>query len=282
MKRPLIYKYPENSIFVADHKKVVMRYIQNILGLSAVAALVFIFTGCSKTKNLPTFKEKELTMWMEKGSCFGKCAVYSLKIYKNGQVLYTGKANTDKMGQYYKMMNETEYKDMWAAFQESGFQSFDSLYVSGVDDFPAITLGMTMGKHRKTITYKENRPDALYKLQLKMEKLANSFDWIALQKDDRVLEYKPIEGRQNNQDDGVNLKNEIIIQPKEKVNLEEWTKRYQGYEVVVVKKIAPNLSYYLITWNTSIISPDEMLLKIKSDGDVQSAEFNKKIMKRED
>lgn len=278
----LIFKYRENSIFVANHKKIVMTLIKNTFGSCILLVAFMIFTGCSKTKDLPTFKEKDVAMWMEKGSCLGKCAVYSLKIYKNGQVLYTGKANTDKMGQFYKMIPETEFKEMQTAFEESGFLSFDSIYVSGVDDFPLITLGMMMSKQRKTIKYKENRPEPLYKLQLKMEKLANSFDWTPMQKDSRVLEYKPIEGRQNNADDGVHIKNEIIIQPKVNVNMDNWVGRYQGYEVKVVKKIAPNLSYYLITWNTNIISPEEILQKIKSDMDIQSAEFNKKIMQRED
>lgn len=247
---------------------------------TCILTLLFL-SSCSKTKGLPKMKEKDLSMWIEKGSCYGKCAVYTMKVYSNKYALYEGRANTDKMGQYYKMISDSMYKALESAFEQSGFMMKDSVYRSDIADFPQITLGYKDGKKIKTVVYKENRPDEIHDLQLKLEKVANSFDWIALQKVEKQMEYTPVEGRQHG-DDGVHLKNEIIVEPNANTDIEKWLQRYQGYDLAIVKKIAPNFNYYLLSWNTSIITPDEMLAKLKSDKELKSAEFNKKIMKRDE
>ena len=219
-------------------------------------------------------------MYLEKGSCLGKCAVYSLTIYKNKYALYEGRFNTDKPGKHYKLLPDSVYENLKIQFKNASFENFDSFYRSDIADFPTIVLGYYLGNKPKTITYKENKPEALFVIQTKLERVANSFDWIAMQKTKENLEYKPIDVKRI-QADGVYIKNEIIIEPADGMDIENCIGSYEGYKLAIKEKIAPNFNYYLLTWDTELISSDEMLAKLKADKCIKTAAYNKKIMQRE-
>lgn len=249
------------------------------LFILAAWLLLSVF-ACRSSKNMPSFNEKNKAMSLEKGSCLGKCAVYSLTIYKNKYALYEGRFNTDKPGKHYKLLPDSVYENLNIQFEKASFDGLDSLYPSDIADFPTIVLGYYLGKKAKTITYKENKPESLSVIQKKLEQVANSFDWIAMQKTKENIEYKPMDAKRM-QDDGIYIKNEIIIEPSDGMDIEKCISSYEGYKLASKGKIAPNFNYYLLTWNTEIISPDEMLAKLKSDKCFKTAEFNKKIMQRD-
>lgn len=235
--------------------------------------------SCSPKNRIPTFKDKDLLISLDKGSCLGKCAVYSLSIYKNKVALYEGKTNSDKIGKHYKVLTDSMFQALNMLFKNSDFLNLDATYPSYIEDFPSITVGYYGVKPPKIIQYKEDKPESLKVIQLKLEHLANSFDWNSLQKNKDNLEYTPVSSRDLEND--IYVRDEIIIEPKAGIEVEKWVRRYIGYSVVIVNKIAPNFNYYLIQWDLNVISPDEMLEKLKQDTEIKSAEFNKKIMKRD-
>lgn len=245
-----------------------------------ICAMLTLLSACSTRKGIPSFKPKNLAMTLQKGSCLGKCAVYTLSVYSDKYALYEGRYNTDKVGKYYKLLSDSVYRDLTGFFNTIQFVNMDSVYRSDIADFPSVTIGYHLAKKPKYVTFKENRPDELVQLQRKLEQVANSFDWIPMQKNKEKLEYTPVDGNRSHED-GVNIKTEIIMEPVQGVSMDKWLERYQGYGVKIKEKIAPNFAYYLLTWDMEIISADDMLQKIRLDSEVKSAEFNKKIMTRE-
>lgn len=254
--------------------------MNRLLVFSIVSWGILSFFSCKTTKGVPAFKEKDKAMTLEKGSCLGKCAVYTLTIYKNKYALYEGRFNTDKIGKHYKLIPDTTYNQLKMLYEKAGFMNFDSVYTSDIADFPTIVVGYYLGKSPKTVTYKENKPDELSAIQRKLEHVANSFDWTPMQKSKENMEYTPMDVKRF-EEDGVNIKNEIIIEPADGVNIEKWLENYEGYKLQIIRKVAPNFNYYIVGWDTNTIRPEEMLLKLKADQRVKTAEFNKKIMQRE-
>ena len=96
--------------------------------------------GCASTVDIAKLKEKNLLIGMEKGSCYGKCSVYNIKVYKNRVVVYEGIANVDKYGLYSKKLTKEELNNLISSFEVSNFFKYDSVYPSSVIDFPMIKL----------------------------------------------------------------------------------------------------------------------------------------------
>jgi hypothetical protein len=256
-----------------------MKLFSGMLKLSVSIMMVSLLFSCSAKKALPKLNDKDVLMSFEKGSCLGKCAVYSLKIYKNKYALYTGTANTDKMGKHMMLLPDSTFNNLQELFVKADFDKLQSNYPSEIIDFPLVSVGYYRKNNVKVITYKETKPAELGRIQTKMEQISNSFGWTSLEKKQEVMEYQPVDGR--NRQANQNLpQNEIIIQPKEDVNIDQWVKRYEGYKVAVKQKLAPNFNYYVITWDTEVIGSEEMLQKIKGDSEIILASFNKMITTR--
>ena len=76
------------------------------------------------------------------------------------------------------------------------------------------------------------------------------------------------------------LENEIIVLLNPEVDPGYWSKRYINFRMEVVDRIAPNMNYYLVTYDLNIVKPAVMLQVIKSDRDVIDAGFNKCLTER--
>lgn len=248
------------------------------LGLSLL--VVVLLFSCSTKKALPKLNDKDILMSFEKGSCLGKCAVYSLKIYKNKYALYNGTANTDKMGKHMMLLADSIFYNLQQLYVAANFDQLLANYPSDITDFPLISIGYYKKNNVKIITYKETKPSELSRIQSKMEQISNSFGWTSMEKKQEVMEYQPVDGRNRQINQNI-AQNEIIIQPKDDVNIDQWVKRYEGYKVVIKQKLAPNFNYYIITWDSEVIGSEEMLQKIKGDSEIILASFNKMITTRD-
>ena len=81
-------------------------------------SFVFLLTimlaqDCNSRKNkksdIPEMNTSEVmpVIKMMKNPCFGKCPMYALTLYNNGDAEYVGRANVEKLGTYTKKI-ETE------------------------------------------------------------------------------------------------------------------------------------------------------------------------------
>jgi hypothetical protein len=230
-----------------------------ILALSGI--LGFSISNYAQEIDLPEFS-------MSKGMCYGSCPEYTLEIYKSKYMLFKGLKNTNRLGTYKKELTISEYKTICKAFKKSKFSSYLDFYESRVPDLPSVSI--TYHKKNKTITGKLERPQTI----LELEDLLSQY---AENKDSWVLFEKPKGSAEELQKEG---SMEIIIHVSNELDVASWIKRYHQYKMQLVKKIAPNLSYYLINFDVSKISADQMLLTLKKDPEVKGAQFNAEIKPR--
>ena len=64
--------------------------------------LVFIlfFSSCFNLTKQKELQSPKIIISLEKTACFGKCPVFKIIIYNNGEGLYNGKKFVKKVGEY--------------------------------------------------------------------------------------------------------------------------------------------------------------------------------------
>jgi hypothetical protein len=74
---------------------------------------------------------------------------------------------------------------------------------------------------------------------------------------------------------------ELIVQFNQTVTMEDWVKTYASQKMKTIKQVAPNMNYYVVSFDSSILNAKEMITLIKKDTKVVEAQTNKKVFARE-
>lgn len=236
------------------------------------------FLSCSGTKDISKLKEKDKIISLKKGSCYGRCAVYNLDFYKDGFIVYEGLLHTEKYGIYSKFITKETLESLKKEFESIGFNNLPSEYPSEIVDLPLISIFHNNGKVSKTVSGRTDRPKELVQLQIKLEKIANETGW----KLEKAYTKEDTNGKEKRDEDPQKVfENQLIIEPAENVSLTNWFQRYQRYDLQLIKKVAPELDYWLVSFNLKLISQKDMAKLLKSDRDLKSVEVNRPIENRD-
>jgi hypothetical protein len=232
---------------------------------------VLLFASCASVKIVGDNKGQVTAI--EKSPCFGKCPVYAMQIFKDGKVLYEGRANTKKLGTFQKTLTKKELTTVVKAFENARFTTFQDTYISELADLPSTLIYYSDGKVNKSVTGKENRPAPVMQLQYMLEKIADSDGWLLIKGPDisNELEEKV--------EEELTIYSEIIIEPSPG-SLSRFLQDYQAKSVSLTDRVTEDGRLWLIKYNTNAYKPEEMLQMIKSDSRIISAEFNKKLQNR--
>ncbi len=239
-------------------------------------AILFVVFSCKSKKEIieepvQVSEAEKVEITMSKGSCFGRCPVYTISLNQQGYSVFHGKRFSDRKGWFEKTFTKKEYEKVLSAFANSDFESFQDVYESEIPDLPLVTISYKKGEgETKTVKGKVERPEALIKLQALLEELAETDEgWTIKENTEEEEKDEPKE---------TTLYNEIIIEPQKSMVLPPWFKQQKElYGIRLLKKIAPNLNYWLITYDTSKFKPEEMLQILLDDPKIKHAEFNKKV-----
>lgn len=74
---------------------------------------------------------------------------------------------------------------------------------------------------------------------------------------------------------------QLIVQFKEAVNIDEWAKSYAAYQMKAIEKVAPDLNYWVLSFNSSTIFAKDLIEKVKQDTKVKEAQLNRKASARD-
>lgn len=239
-----------------------------IVALLVITSMI----ACKSTKSTSSLDSDDLKYSLKKGACFGQCPVYTLEINKNGYAVYTGTNFTDKLGKYDKTLSKDDLNKLNKAFKNSKFSEYPTEYKSLIPDLPMIRVGYHNGQEYRVVSGREDRPEELMQLQFLLEKIADSGDWNLLESQEVINNAKKPEV--------VIMYEEVIIEPNQGLQMAKWLESKKTLGVRLIKKIAPGLNYYLITYDQSIINPKDFLQLLSNDKDIKTAEFNKKTSRR--
>jgi len=119
-----------------------------------------------------------LVLSMERTPCFGRCPVYSIRIYENGLFVYDTKKFTDTSACRYSLLSKEELAGLKQKFSDMNFFQFEDKYPADKrtpTDLPSCILFFNNGKQQKTIIDKRwDTPETLTQLELAVDNLVNS------------------------------------------------------------------------------------------------------------
>ena len=238
----------------------------------SLAFCLLIFVGCKTTQSVKSIDKDEVRFYLSKGACFGQCPSYTLTVFQNRKAVFHGKTFTEKLGIHERTLSKEEFKALENKFEEKEFKKFEEVYNSSLVDLPLIEVGYNDGTGYSASSGRDTRPNDLNLLQIELEKVVDRNGW--------TMTSSPQEIDNNRKPEVVLIKEEVIIEPDSGLLLAKWIEAHNGIGVRLIKRIAPGLNYYLITYDSSKISGENFLQLLKDDAQIKTAEFNKKTARR--
>jgi hypothetical protein len=122
-----------------------------VIFIAALTVLLSCKQG-EKTSNLlnkTTLNEKapetntvqeSLFLTMERTPCFGRCPNYKITIMNTGKVFYNGIKDTEKIGQYTKVLSAKQLAEIQTKMDEINLFEMNNKYDSNITDIPAVAL----------------------------------------------------------------------------------------------------------------------------------------------
>lgn len=229
--------------------------------------LPVLFFACDTyPKNTPVENLTEV-ITMSKGPCFGTCPVFTLTIYNNAMATFQGERFTDKQGLYTMDIGREKLRQLVAAFREANLWQYPDAFKSQIPDLQSVTITFTNEGKTKSIIGKDGRPEALLQLEEMLDDIANAANWTLKEAPDFGLP----EGT---------IANELLVQLKPRTDGSQWVQRYAKQGMKLVKRVSPGGDYYLVSFDTAAVEPNQMLGWVQEDELVVTAEFNKQVTGR--
>lgn len=240
--------------------------------LLVLLSLILLISACKTTKDVVVSEEdikqvkvnpEDMVFSMQKGACFGTCPEYKLTIYKDRFAQFMGKRNTDRIGTYGKFLTKEEYTVVANTFEKEDFFSYQDIYESEIADLPLMKIAQQKGGEMKLIAGKRERPEALHRIQFRLEQIAeNKNGWTFI--NDTTGEKAEIK---------IN-KNEIVLDIAKGNQLARWFNQVkEDYGVQILKKLSNNSDSWLITYDTKNHDADTFLKYLQADPVIKSASF---------
>ncbi len=147
-----------------------------------IRALVFLILvislwSCKSTKVNSSNNNDIVFCTLERTPCFGRCPVYSIKIYESGLLLYKGQRNVQDTFCHSRQISKSELTSLKSAFAEVDFMAMKSSYPfeeRAPVDLPSCIIFFKSNNQEKTVTdHHWKSPENLAFLERKIDSLAN-------------------------------------------------------------------------------------------------------------
>ncbi len=247
--------------------------------LSVLTSMILMSSSCSSKKEITkeiakvsTTPNNVVKYGLQKGACFGSCPMYTLHIYADGKAVLDAKKFLPELGKFERQLSPTEFTKIEKAFAESDFYSHQDTFTSMIPDLPLIRVTYHNGSTSKTIQGREGRPASVVGLERMLDIAAMGKGWKLIESYEEKSKKKAAPGV---------IYNQLIVQPHPGKLTEAWLSKYKAYELKKVRKISPDLEYYVLGFSTKKIDPKKMLEMMQHDPAIRLVEFNKEMTLRD-
>jgi hypothetical protein len=117
---------------------------------------------------------------LRRAPCYGRCPVYEVQFFYNGDAVFYGERNVKMQGIYLAQAPDSLLREILRLAQEIRFMELlDTYPPTGPDlpDLPPATTTFNDGKQRKTILNRYEAPPALLRFEQLLDQLAQKLDW---------------------------------------------------------------------------------------------------------
>ena len=98
--------------------------------------LILFISSCFNFTKQKELQSPEKIISLEKTACFGRCPVFKIIIYNNGECLYNGIKFVKKSGKYNLKINKQEINKILSQAKEIGFDNLKNEYSERITDLP--------------------------------------------------------------------------------------------------------------------------------------------------
>jgi len=120
-------------------------------------------------------------LYYKRTPCFGMCAIFTMTVFSNGEVEYSGKNFTNLIGEYRTQLDKTILQNMTVTAEEIGyFRMLDSYDNEGVTDLPSIYTALKKDNKLKWVKNRYNGPKELKALYSNLDKVIAEAQWEAV------------------------------------------------------------------------------------------------------
>ena len=117
---------------------------------------------------------------LRKTSCYGKCPVYSIKLYSDGRAIFYGNSNVDKEGLYEAFCTESDFFKIFKAAELANYFVLRSQYPTDGRKIPDLPNTITYLKREgleKRIINRFDAPVDLLEFEKWLDGFFDKLDW---------------------------------------------------------------------------------------------------------
>ena len=129
--------------------------------------LILFISSCFNFTKQKELQSPEKIISLEKTACFGRCPVFKIIIYNNGECLYNGIKFVKKSGEFNLKINKQEINKILSQAKEIGFDNLKNEYSERITDLPTTYI---MINNKKIKDY-YGAPSELKDLEKLIEKI---------------------------------------------------------------------------------------------------------------
>lgn len=253
-----------------------MKLVKFLLLSSLGLLLLIALAGCDPSALLgpqaSNADKYDLRVSYHRGSCYGRCEVFTLDLYENGLLLFQGERFTDRPGTWQKNIDRRRVVSLLDSFERANFDAYPLSFRSQLADAATITITYydEEGLGHET-SFKDDAPEELKALDAAMFQLAQLADYRQVSALIEGKKSRPVAGKE---------RQEIIVELKDDVKPEAWIIAYSKQNVALKNRISPNGSYYLISADPNVMPTEELLDFLRQDENVLSAQLNQQVSPR--
>lgn len=124
--------------------------------------------------------EPRLFASLKRTPCYGRCPVYEVQFYSNGQALYKGEQNVPLNGIYLGNVPDSTIQQILEKAMNIGFFSLSDFYPEKgepIADLPQSITYLNDGRQEKTIVNNHLAPVELIRFERFLDSLTNAIQW---------------------------------------------------------------------------------------------------------
>ena len=126
--------------------------------------------------------DESIVISLERGMCFGTCPVYTVSLFGNGTVLWSGEMYVETTGNDTREINPADVYALFQSLQDGGFFELNESYTAyEITDMPFVVLTVrneTLSKEVHHYHGDMSAPENLSLMEDTVDLVANTTHWI--------------------------------------------------------------------------------------------------------
>ena len=232
--------------------------------LACCAGLVFLSCKTTQQGQVESGSDgegKDLVVQYSRGACYGTCPVFDVYVLEDGTLLYRGRSFAPREGRYTGQLSPAEMRMLNSVLDLVRNSPFEEDLAPAAVDMPSYKIGYYQGKKWQEHEGNGEVPYHFGDIEDMVLSWVDENRWVPTNKE--AFE----ETTQNL------VKDQVILETTTEEAIKELESQYAGYQFTTLRRLSPNMPFWLITFDKRAIDPDGFLEILVSNPLVRHAEF---------